>query len=71
MFSSMGLPELLVVLAIASTALVVIWPAGRICRRIDYSPWLGVLSVLPLVNVLLLWFVALAEWPATRAGRQP
>ncbi len=43
MFSSMGLPELLVVLAIASTALVVIWPAGRICRRIGYSPWLGVL----------------------------
>ena len=36
-----------------------LWPAG-------YAPWLGVLAVVPLVNLLLLWFVALAEWPASK-----
>jgi hypothetical protein len=71
MFGSIGLPELLVVLAIVASSLVVIWPAGRICRRAGFSPWLGVLAVVPIANVLLLFFVALAEWPAMRAARQP
>jgi hypothetical protein len=70
MFGSIGPAELLVVLAIASVALVVIWPAGRICRRAGFSPWLGVLAVVPIANVLLLWFVAVAEWPAMRTARQ-
>ena len=63
-----GTPELLVVVGIAAMALVVIWPAGRICRRLGFSPWLGVLAALPLANVLLLWFVAMAEWPRDRVS---
>jgi hypothetical protein len=60
---SIGIPELTVVLAIVLMALVVVWPASRICRRIGFSPWLGVLAVFPLANLVLLWFVALAKWP--------
>lgn len=63
-----GIPEAVVVVAIAAMALVVIWPAGRICRRLGFSPWLGVLAALPLANVLLLWFVAMAEWPRDRVS---
>jgi len=58
-----GFPDLLVVTAIAAMSLVVIWPAARICRRVGFPPWLGVLTIVPLANVLLLWFVAFAEWP--------
>ncbi len=64
---SAGLPELVVVLCVAALLLLVIWPAGRICRRAGFSPLLGVLAVVPVLNVLLLWFVALAEWPITRS----
>jgi len=70
MIGQIGLPELLVVLAILVTSAAVIWPAALICRRIGFSPWLGVLAGLPVVNVLLLWFVALAHWPAVKSARR-
>jgi hypothetical protein len=65
-----GMPELIVVCGIAAMALVVIWPASTICRRVGLSPWLGVLAAVPIANVLLLWFVALAEWPRAQTGPQ-
>ena len=63
-FGRIGVPELVVVCAIAAMSLVVVWPAARICRRLGFSPWLGILSVIPIVNLLLLWFIALSEWPS-------
>ena len=64
MFGSIGFPELLVLIVIAATSLVVVWPAARICRRIGFARWLGVLAVIPIANMLLLWYLALARWPA-------
>jgi hypothetical protein len=59
-----GMPELLILFCILAVgAIVVIWPAARICRRLGFSPWLGLVIILPLGNLILLWFVALAEWP--------
>jgi hypothetical protein len=69
MFGSIGTPELLVVATIAVMAFVVIWPAARICRRLGFSRWLGILAVIPLANLLLLWFVALAQWPGSETAR--
>ncbi|HET7618458.1 MAG TPA: hypothetical protein VFK20_08110 [Vicinamibacterales bacterium] len=64
MTPSLGWFETTMVLAVTVAMLsVVIWPAGRICRRIGFSPWLGVLAVIPIANVLLLWFVAVSPWP--------
>jgi len=63
----MGLPELFMVLVITALMLVIVWPAARICRRAGFSPWLGILSVIPVANILLLWFVALARWPGTES----
>ena len=65
-----GFPELLVVLVISAMALIIVWPAMRICRRVGFSPWLGILAILPLANVLLVWFVAFAEWPLEKSARQ-
>jgi hypothetical protein len=69
MMGSLGFPEFVVVLLISTMALAIIWPAGRVCRRAGFSSWLGVLSVIPIANVLLLWFVALAKWPSASQGR--
>ncbi len=69
MFGSVGIPELVVVIAIIGTTLMVVWPAAQICRRLGFSPWLGVLAVIPLANLLLLWFVALAQWPGAETHR--
>lgn len=42
---------------------VVVYPVGRILRRIGFSPLWSVLVFVPILNVLGLWIVALADWP--------
>ncbi|MCU1244822.1 MAG: hypothetical protein JWN02_732, partial [Acidobacteria bacterium] len=27
---------------------VVIWPAARVCLKAGYSPWLGILAIIPV-----------------------
>jgi energy-converting hydrogenase Eha subunit B len=60
MYTSLGLPELFVLVALVAA---VVWPASRVCAKAGYSPWLGLVTILPGANILLLWFLALAEWP--------
>ena len=68
MQSLIGAPEIVVVAFMVAMALVVIWPMGMICRRIGFSPWLGILAAVPFANVVLLWFLALSQWPKADAG---
>jgi energy-converting hydrogenase Eha subunit B len=69
MFGSLGVPELLALVVVgAVSAIIVIWPAARICAKAGYSPWLGLAAVIPIANLLLLWFLAIAEWPQRRAA---
>jgi hypothetical protein len=65
MFGSFGLPELVLILF---AAVLIIWPAARICAKAGYTPWLGVAIVVPGANILLLWFLALADWPRRKAS---
>jgi hypothetical protein len=66
---TIGPPELTVVAVISLFVLVlIVWPAARICRKAGFPPWLGAFAVVPIANLLLLWFVALADWPASVAG---
>lgn len=47
-------------------ALVAVIPAWRICQRTGYSGWLGLLILVPLLNLGLLYFIAFANWPAEK-----
>lgn len=67
----LGLPEYFIVVILAVSLVAVVWPAARICQRAGFSPWLGVLIVVPLANILLLWFVAFSPWPAMPHGQLP
>jgi hypothetical protein len=69
MLEQVGMPGLIVVLFMAAMAFIVIWPATTICRRLGFSPLLGVFAVVPLANLILLWYVALSPWP--RLGTAP
>ena len=64
--SYIGMPELTVIAFMATMALVMIWPAATICRRLGFSPLLGVLIVVPVANVILLWYLALRSGRASR-----
>jgi hypothetical protein len=60
---AIGPIELITVLAM--TALFV-WPVCRICSKAGF-PWLlGLLALVPFLNLVLLFVLAFAEWPALR-----
>lgn len=47
-------------------AIVVVVPVWRICQRIGYPGWMGILVLIPMVNLVLLYFIAFADWPADK-----
>jgi hypothetical protein len=42
----------------------VLYPIGRILQRIGVSPFWSILALIPLVNLIALWFLAFADWRA-------
>jgi hypothetical protein len=44
--------------------LVAFW---KILGRMGFPPWLAIMASIPLVNLVLLYYIALSPWP--RAGR--
>lgn len=59
----LGFAEILMLMFIGGLWVVLVCvPAGMICRRTGRSPWLGAFALVPVANVLLLWFVAVAPW---------
>lgn len=53
--------QLLIIVAIIA-------PFWRIFSKAGYSPWLSLLLVLPLVNLVMLYFLAFSAWPALRSS---
>jgi hypothetical protein len=68
-FGGIGVPEFVIVLVVVAGFLAVCWPAARIAERLGFPRWLGLLAVVPGVNLLLLWFVALTRWPRVEPER--
>ena len=55
-------------------AVLVVVPVWRICAKAGYSGWLSLLVLVPVANLLLLYFLGFAEWPIERrvsASRSP
>lgn len=42
----------------------IVLPFWFIFSKAGYSKWLSFLMVVPLVNVILLYFLALSKWPS-------
>ena len=42
---------------------LLLYPTGRILRRMGSSPLWSILIFFPIVNLIGLWIVALADWP--------
>ncbi|MDB5346380.1 MAG: hypothetical protein JWP89_4757 [Schlesneria sp.] len=64
---SMGPMELILVLfMLALTAGVFVWPLWRICTKAGLPPVLSLLSLLPFGIVIVLFVVALSDWPSLR-----
>ena len=48
--------------------LLLVMPIARILGRLGFNQWFAALAVVPLVNVVLLWVLAYADWPRDRGG---
>jgi len=47
-------------------AVFLVVPAWRICQRIGYPGWMGILIIVPMVNLVFLYFIAFAKWPMNK-----
>jgi drug/metabolite transporter (DMT)-like permease len=43
---------------------------GRILNRAGYSRWWLLTMLVPLLNLIMLWVFAFANWPAARSRGQ-
>jgi hypothetical protein len=50
-------------------AVIFVYPVCRIVGKAGYSPAWGLLWFVPLVNLVMLWIFAFAEWPVQRRGQ--
>jgi hypothetical protein len=64
-----GMRELFVIIFTVGILFVVLWPYGRIYSRMGYSPWIALLMIVPVVNLITLWVVAYGTWPAVTPKR--
>lgn len=53
------------VMMVVCAALIIV-PFWFIFRRAGHSPWLSLLMVVPLANVVMLYFLAFSDWPRLR-----
>ena len=47
-------------------AALIIVPFWFIFKKAGYSQWLSLLMVVPIVNVVMLYFLAFSDWPRLR-----
>lgn len=58
-------------LFIAIVVAVVMIPVWFICKKAGFSPWLSLLVVVPLGNLVLLYVLAFSEWKVVPIQQAP
>ena len=69
----MAMMAILPVIILFGLAIVII-PFWFICKKAGFSPWLSLLYLIPLGNLVLYYLLAFADWkviPAPQAYWQP
>lgn len=47
-------------------AAIAVIPFWRICKRLGHSPWLSLLILVPLINLIFIYWLAFGDWPSQR-----
>jgi hypothetical protein len=64
MFSNISIWQLIIVLFMFLIPLLIFLP---IAKKAGYSGWWALTAIIPLVNLVMIWVFAFAEWPAEKA----
>jgi len=49
-------------------AALVVVPFWKICAKAGYSGWLSLLVLVPIANIVFIYFLAFSNWPAQRGS---
>ena len=63
----MGILEIMLVIIVGVISIVPFW---RIFSKAGFPAPLSLLMLLPLVNIVMIFFLAFAEWPALKHAKQ-
>ena len=70
-FGAPGGAELIVLMFIALiSVMVTVLPMWLICSKAGFPGWISIAMLIPFLAVILLFFLAFADWPALRGGRR-
>jgi hypothetical protein len=47
-------------------AVIAVVPYWQICKKTGYSPWLSLLIVVPLANLIFIYYLAFSQWPSQK-----
>ena len=64
--SAIGFPELLIIVI---TALIGIVPFYQIFKKAGYTGFLAILMLVPLGNLVMLFFLGFSDWPVLKQLR--
>ncbi len=65
-----GLPEfgLILFVFIGVAILLLLIPYWQIFKKAGFHPALAILMIFPLVNLVMIYYLAFAEWPSLKKG---
>ena len=52
-------------------AALIVWPFWRVCEKAGYPGIMALLVFVPIVNIILLYWFAFANWPSLSKESQP
>ena len=58
-----------VLFAMVILPMLIVIPLWRILTRVGFSGMWALLALFPVVNLILLWFLAFADWPILEAHK--
>jgi O-antigen/teichoic acid export membrane protein len=67
---SLSIWHLIIVLVVALIIWAFVAIFGRVLNRAGYSRWWVLMMFVPLLNLIMLWVFAYADWPVSRRHGQ-
>ena len=71
-FIPLGVNEIILILClvIVFAIVFVLVPYWRIFKRAGFSPVLSLLMIVPIANIIMLYYLAFSEWPSLKEGQK-
>jgi hypothetical protein len=70
MFGTFGMPELIIIVVLLLMSLIWIWPLWRIIDKTGNPGPMCLLFLIPIVNLVMLFYLAFSEWPIEKELRR-